>query len=106
MLSQSGLITVGNSATADGSVGKPDGSYSLFRTSSLNCNILESDVGELIVKYFAFFHNSDPRLLELSGFECRSGEEFGVVKFTTFTVGFSVWIVISSKDEMGRAVDK
>ena len=46
MLSQSGLFTVGNSATADGSVGKADGSYSLFRTSSssLNCNFLEGDV--------------------------------------------------------------
>ena len=60
----------------------------------------------MIVRDFFLPTKSDPRLLELSGVECRNGNEFGVVKSTTFIVAFSVSIVIASEDEVGSGVDK
>ena len=93
-----------DSTTADGSVGKPDGSYSFFRTSSLNCIFLEDEVGELFDKDLILLTSSNPRLLELLGAKCRYGEVFGVVKSTMCTGGFSISMLIFSKDEVGRGV--
>ena len=87
-------------------MGKRDGSYSLCRPDGLNCLFLKIDVRIMIVRDFFLPTKSDSSLLELSGVECRNGKEFGVVKSTTFTVGFSVSIVIASEDEVGSGVDK
>ena len=91
-----------HSTTADGSEGKPDGSYSLFRTSGLNYTFLEGEVGELFEKDLILPTSSNPRLLELLGAKCHYVEEFGVVKSWMFTGGFSISMLISSKDEVGQ----
>ena len=45
---------------------------------------------------------SDPHLLEISGVECLSGEDFGVVRSTTVTGGFSIFMGTTTSDEVGR----
>ena len=74
------MLTLGVSTMADGSEGMPNGSYLLFRNSGLNCFFLEGEVGEIIEKDIILPTSSNSRLLELSGVECRKGEEFGVFK--------------------------
>ena len=105
VLSQSVLSAKCVSTAANSSMGMPDGSCSLFRTSGSNFTFLEGVVGEFTEKDLILPSSSDPHLLELSGFECLNGEEIGVVRSSTVTGGFSISMVTAGV-EVSRGVFK